>query len=274
MLKQALFPIIKKLKKELFPALKKIEDAAIKTLPVKKNFNIEKLNIGKINKLMEKLELFFSNTNQWDDVFKKEGITVYPEILPDVADLGNKLKNNALVFDIGCGSGRHVCYLSKQNFQLFGIDYSKTAINECKKWLQKEKLKARLTHGDMYKKLPYPKNFFDAVISIKALHHGTIKEIKNLVKEIERVLKPNSYFLLETPAKQERREGIILLDKNTISPLSGREKGLPHYIFTKRSIKKIFKNFNIVYLKTKESPTSKRPHFIMLSKINENGNKK
>lgn len=39
------------------------------------------------------------------------------------------------------------------------------------KWLKEEGLKANLKVDDIYKKLPYPDNLFDTIISTQTLRH-------------------------------------------------------------------------------------------------------
>ena len=44
------------------------------------------------------------------------------------------------------------------------------------------------------KKIPYPKNFFDTIVLIEIIEHLTNKEINNLLKNSNRVLKENGGF--------------------------------------------------------------------------------
>ena len=120
---------------------------------------------------------------QWNEEFKKYGKifnTPQPELI-EVAEIFKKAGVNR-VLDLGCGSGRHVVYLAKKGFEVYGIDIAEEGILLTEKWLKEERLKANLKVGNIYKKLPYPDNFFEAIISTQALHHGSIESIRKTIK--------------------------------------------------------------------------------------------
>ena len=97
-----------------------------------------------------------------------------------------------------------------------------------------------------------PDNFFDAVISTQSIHHGTEKQIKYCIKEIERVLKPNGFIYITFKSKfkvykfqtQEKKK----IEPHTWIITKGFEAGIPHFIFTKSMIPSYFKNFKIINL--------------------------
>jgi len=134
---------------------------------------------------------------QWDKIFKKYGkfFTKPQEDIPKIVKLF-KERGVKRVLDLGCGSGRHMVYLVKHDFEVYGIDISPQGIKIAREWLKKEKLKANLKVGDVYKKLPYQNDFFDAIISTQALHHNKIENIRKLIKEIERILKPGGLIFV------------------------------------------------------------------------------
>jgi len=127
---------------------------------------------------------------QWEKIFKKYG-RVFTEPHEDILKIAELFKKKEIkkVLDLGCGSGRHLVYLAKHGFEVYGVDIAKSGIKIAKNWLKEENLKAKLKIGDIYKKLPYRDNFFDAIICTVTLHHNTIEKIRKAIKEIERVLK-------------------------------------------------------------------------------------
>lgn len=198
---------------------------------------------------------------QWNEAFKKKGkIFLEPqENMTEVVKLFKK-KGVKKVLDFGCGTGRHLVYLAKNKFDVYGIDIAEEGIGQSKKWLKKEGLKANLKIGSMYEKLPYKDNYFDAIVSIQALHHERIVNVRKAIKEVERVLKPGglvfmSFFkrkfkktyspntIVKKFGKQQADYKII--EPRTYMPIEGIEKGLPHYMFNKKEIRKEFKNFKI-----------------------------
>jgi ubiquinone/menaquinone biosynthesis C-methylase UbiE len=106
--------------------------------------------------------------NAWNKEFKNKGLifTEPDKNLIQIAKIFRK-KGVKRILDLGCGSGRHVIFLTKNDFEVYGIDIAKHGIKLAKEWLKKENLRANLKVGDIHKKLPYPKNFFDAIISIR-----------------------------------------------------------------------------------------------------------
>jgi len=180
---------------------------------------------------------------QWDKIFKEHGryFTRIHEALPKIVKLFKK-RNVRRVLDLGCGSGRHIVYLTKHGFSVYGIDGAKEGIKIAKDWLKGKGLKATLKVGSIYKKLPYRENLFDAIICVAVMYHARIRSIKKLIKEIERVLKPKGLIFLTAPKKKLKFKEI---EPRTYLMLEGDEKGLVHYIYNKKLLRKDFKKFKI-----------------------------
>jgi len=196
---------------------------------------------------------------QWNEVFKKHGKFFY-EPQEDIVKIVDVLKKNGVkkILDLGCGSGRHLVYFAKNGFDTYGIDIAREGINLTKQWLKDEGLKSDLTVGNIYKKLPYKNNYFDAVISTQALHHEVIEKIREAIKEIERVLIPSGFVFLTFRKRKFRKfypnhtivekygqqvSNYKMIAPRTYMPVEGEEKGLPHYLFNREIIRKEFKNF-------------------------------
>lgn len=187
---------------------------------------------------------------QWDKIYKKKG-KVFTKVHEDMPRVLKIFKKHGVkkILDLGCGSGRHVVYFSKKGFDVYGIDISKYGIKLTKQWLGNRKAKLKI--GNIYKKLPYKDNFFDAIISVQVINHGTIEKIRKLIKEMERVLKPGGLIFITTSKKGKKKEipkeklwKIKFIAPRTFIPLSHDEKGLVHYWFNKKLLKKEFKNFS------------------------------
>ncbi len=195
---------------------------------------------------------------QWNAIFKNKGVYFFkPQ--EDILKISKLFKKSGTrkILDLGCGSGRHIVYLAKYGFDIYGIDIASTGIKITKECLKKENLKANLKIGNIYKKLVYPNNFFDALISTQTINHNNINNIRKLIKEIKRVLKPNG-FIFVTVNKKITKQGLTMnkkinklswnrklkyLDSRTAVPLDGDEKGLLHYFFNKGILRKEFSDF-------------------------------
>jgi len=199
---------------------------------------------------------------QWNKIFKKYG-KVFLEPQEDIEKVVDLFKKHGVkkVLDLGCGTGRHIIYLAKNGFDVYGVDIAEQGIKITKDWLKKEKLQADLRVGSIYKKLPYRDNFFDAVISTNTVHHEKIENIRKAILEIERVLKPRGLIfitvrkrkfkkfypkltIIERYGRQKSRYKVI--DSRTYVPIEGGEKDLIHYLFNKKLIRKEFKSFKIL----------------------------
>lgn len=204
---------------------------------------------------------------QWNKAFKKKG-KIFLEPQEDMQRIVKLFKERGVkkILDLGCGSGRHTVFLTKSGFGVFGIDVAKDGVDIAKKWLKEEgKKTADLRVGDIYKKLPYESSFFDALISTQTLHHNKIENIRKLVKEIERILKLHGLLFVtvakhmtnkqtkETLKAGERLWKMKKIANRTIMPLEGDEKGLIHYFFDEKLLRKEFKNFKIHGIWTESS---------------------
>jgi len=205
----------------------------------------------------------------WDKIFKEKGkvFTKPQKDIPRIVKLFNE-KGVKKVLDLGCGSGRHLVYLARHGFDVHGIDISKRGIKIARKWLKKEKLKTHLRVRDIYKQLPYKNNFFDAIISTQTLHHGRIENIRKLIKEMKRILRPKGLMFItvrkEVAKKyipRDRLYGIKYIAPRNYVMLSGPEKGLPHYRFNKKILRKEFKDFKVLDLWIKEN------HYCLLGQL-------
>ena len=207
------------------------------------------------------LECYQTLMKQWDKAFKKHG-KVFLSIQEDIPKVASEFKKNGAkrILDLGAGSGRHIVYLAKQGFDMYGFDISESGIKISKDWLKKEGVNAKFKHGSIYKKLPYQDNFFDAIISTNTIHHEKIENIRKTILEIKRILKPGGLIFITVRKRKLRKSypkltiikkygkqktNYQIIEPRTYTPTDGAEKGLLHYLFNKRLIRKEFNNFKI-----------------------------
>ncbi len=187
----------------------------------------------------------------WNDIFAEKG-RVFTEPHPDMERIAEIFKENGVnkILDIGAGTGRHLIFLSKKGFEMYGFDASPKAITLAKQWLEEENLEVELKQHRMEEKFPYRDNFFDAIISIQVIHHNKMVDILKTVSEIKRVLKQGGLILITIP-RLEGRSGLDdwelkEIEKGTYIPQAGQEKGLPHHFFTLEEIQQVFDGFTIL----------------------------
>jgi len=207
----------------------------------------------------------------WDKAFRKQG-KIFKKVQQDMPRIIKIFKKSNVnkVLDLGCGTGRHLVLLAMNNFSVYGFDISSHGIKIANTWLKRLGLRANLRIGNIYEKLPYENDFFDAIISTQTLHHGNIMEIRGLIKEIERILKPNGLVFVTVRKHVSRKHipkdslyGIRYIAPRTYVILGGLEKGLPHYRFSMKILRKEFRNFRILDLWI-EKPGS---HYCLLGQL-------
>jgi len=188
--------------------------------------------------------------NVWNETFKEKGkVFIKPQRdMPRIIKIFKK-HNVKKVLDLGCGSGRHLVFLAKHGFDTYGIDIAKYGVSMSRNWLKEEELKANLKVCDIYKKLPYKDNFFDAIVSTRTLHHEKIGKIRKLIKEMERILRKNGLiFITVLNFKYIPKNEMKQIAPRTFIHLKGNDVGLPHYKFDESMLSAEFKNFKVLGL--------------------------
>lgn len=156
------------------------------------------------------------------------------------------------VLDVGCGGGRHLLYLAKQGFEVYGSDRSPAGLTISRERLEKEGLKATLRRCDMTEVL-FPDEFFDAVLSVYVLHHNTLENVGKAVGEIRRTLKRGGLFFANLSGKGDYKEGKgKKIEPGTYICDSGIEAGMVHHFFTQEEVEDLLEGFEILGLKEKK----------------------
>ena len=184
--------------------------------------------------------------NPWDHIFKTDG-RVFSDPHEDLPGLVETMMERGAirVLDLGSGSGRHVIHLTRNGFQVYGLDNSPEGLALTNDWLMAENLSADLRLGSMHDPLPYEDAFFDGVISVQVIHHAELAAIRKTVAEITRVLKPGGLCFVTVP-KTNYHPAYTEIEPGTIIPLDGPEKGLPHHYFTPEELRAVFQDFEVI----------------------------
>lgn len=187
------------------------------------------------------------DTTVWNTIFAREGaVSLKPQ--EDVPEIANSLKlrrGAATVLDLGCGSGRHVVYLARQGFTVYGLDGAAAGLEIALQALAGAGLTAELRQDDIYAPLPYADAVFDAIISTQVIHHATLARIRALVAEVARVVKPGGLVFVTVPSQRNQGKRFEQIAPGTLVPLDGREAGLPHHYFTPDELRAAFSAFDV-----------------------------
>jgi len=197
------------------------------------------------------------NSSQWDKIYRKKGIN-YASSLSKWNQVIESLKQNSVkkILDIGCGGGKHLVQLANQGFDVYGIDNSPEALKKAKANLIKKGIKPNLIISDMHKKIPFKENTFDAIISLRTLNHGDLKEITKTFSEINRILKKGGFIFITVQKTVGFRNKlgksklnnlkINFIKPRTYIKLESEEEGIIHFVFNKKILIKLLKNFRIL----------------------------
>jgi len=113
--------------------------------------------------------------------------------------------NGKRILDAGCGDGRVSYELIKNGADVFGIDFSRRAI-EFAKLLVTE---AEFHVGDLKALADFKDEFFNGVVMLEVLEHMPVQEMSACLKEINRVLIDGGKFVVSVPSDR-----VKLIDKH------------------------------------------------------------
>ena len=158
---------------------------------------------------------------------------------------------NAL--DIGSGLGRNSIYIAQNGFEhVVGVEIVDYAINHAKKAVEELELQDKITFinqsvGDT---LPFEDQSFDLIVDMMVMHLLNQEERKNYFAEIQRLLKPNGFFVFYTIAA-ESKAAKALFESNPgpeensyIIPQSG----MIERAFTDSELKETFAQLEVIKL--------------------------
>lgn len=128
------------------------------------------------------------NHNFWGKYFKVYDVLnfviPYQELLKEIIKEADVEKGD-LVLDAGGGTGNLAMLLEKEGIMVVNLDFCKEALDIHKK---KDPI-AQTILGDLAKKLPFPSNYFDKVISNNVIYNIPKENRLELIQELKRVLK-------------------------------------------------------------------------------------
>jgi ubiquinone/menaquinone biosynthesis C-methylase UbiE len=183
----------------------------------------------------------------WEEIHRKSDLSrMNPH--PEIAKVARLFRKNNVrrVLDLGCGAGRHLVYLAKRGFDVYGLDFSSSGLARAMIFLGQSGATGHFALHDM-DVLPCDDAYFEAVISTQVIHHATFKGAHRTVKEIHRVLKDGGLVWVTLPvSKNEPSKRQKKVERGTFIPLDGREKGVPHHYFTREEISLLFHRFKII----------------------------
>jgi 2-polyprenyl-3-methyl-5-hydroxy-6-metoxy-1,4-benzoquinol methylase len=119
-----------------------------------------------------------------------EGVEIY--ILDQI--LKERYQQEAIILDAGCGKGRNLRWFYQNNYKVYGVDHSESAIETVKKEYPKMALNFSIQNLD---NLSFQNAFFDHILCNAVLHFAQHKaHFMHMFSELIRVLKPGGSLLI------------------------------------------------------------------------------
>lgn len=138
----------------------------------------------------------YTNSPDWI----KWGLHIIPYRAKRTAKmLEEYVEKEARILDLGCGIGLSLHILAQVFPNITGCDIDEKALLACDKILKEVGVNGINLKKYDGRKLPFPNNTFDAVLSIEVIEH--VKNANLMLKEIQRVLKKDGVLIVTTPNK-------------------------------------------------------------------------
>jgi SAM-dependent methyltransferase len=143
-----------------------------------------------------------TNTEIWEARYDaKLNIAKYPfdQIVSMVMRRFNSENDRSLVniLDYGCGAGNNLWFLAREGFAAYACDVAQSALTAAQKRMESEGISLPIDRYCLNEDefLPYPNQFFSAIVDRESLCQSSWTEVKSRVSEFHRILKPGGWYL-------------------------------------------------------------------------------
>lgn len=193
--------------------------------------------------------------NYWEIIYKKK-LQLIEWPWSDLIGLVNKFatrNKKTKVLELGFGNGPNIPYFLNLNMDYSGIELSKTITDKVKKKFPL--IKNKLFHGNFSASKTLGQNF-DLIVDRGAMTHNSSKDIILSIDLAHKALKKGGIYIGTDWMSTDHSDfklGTQSSDKKTkYNFKKGGFKGVGNvHFFDKVEIKKIFKNWKILYLNKK-----------------------
>jgi SAM-dependent methyltransferase len=157
------------------------------------------------------------------ELFGNIDIYLFDQILKD------RFTPQMRILDAGCGGGRNLVYFLRNGFEVFGVDQNREAIKQVRELAQN--LAPQLSAGNFQvakvDEMPFPDEYFDAVISSAVLHFaGNEEHFNRMLEEMWRVLKGGGLFFARLASSIGIEDKIKLIEERRYLLPDGSERFL------------------------------------------------
>jgi 2-polyprenyl-3-methyl-5-hydroxy-6-metoxy-1,4-benzoquinol methylase len=177
------------------------------------------------------------NRDTWEEVHATRRWGAYPpeDVVRFVAtaykSLSKEERKPIRVLDVGCGQGAVTWFLAREGFDATGIDFSPSAIEKARAYVESNKLEASFAVED-FTKLSFEAESFDCILDIESIYTNTSADIKKIYADLYRLLKPGGVFFTMSFSTACSNFGTgVRLEEHTFTdiPSGSPHTGVAHY---------------------------------------------
>jgi SAM-dependent methyltransferase len=166
----------------------------------------------------------------WDDSLADDAVAAHVEEL--TAWLASALPADAVVADLGCGTGNHSAALRALGARVVGVDIAPGMLARARAKTTGDDRVPALVRADLQRRLPLATGSVDAALSV---YSTQFLDLPPFLAEVHRVLRPGGAFLVEVPhttqASRPRRATVRLRLFDSVKGVAaglGRRVGMVH----------------------------------------------
>lgn len=135
---------------------------------------------------------------QWKSFQKGIFLKVNQGVVEKIDKIFEKKLKRVKILEVGAGSGSDLVFLAQKGAYCTALDYSKEALEVCRKLTKSNGVKVKTVKADC-RKMPFDDNSFDLVFSVGLLEH--FKNPLPILREQIRVVKKGGRILIDVPQK-------------------------------------------------------------------------
>jgi tellurite methyltransferase len=161
-----------------------------------------------------------------------------------------KNKKKAAVLDLCCGKGADSIFFHNKGLTVNSMDYSSEAIKQFNATQKRYEIFLSSIVKDISEPLPFQDNSFDFVYSRLGLYYFTEEELKNILAEVNRVLKSEGLLLFQVKSVNDKEYG---KGKELEKDMYEDETGYVRRYFSKESTEELLKDFTVVMIEERRA---------------------